>query len=223
MTHFDFCINPLDQKEVDAAMKALYALNNTPDGIPPLFCMYKDYKVLKEEKESLLLEKDLIEQERDKFKKELEAERQKTESLESDISSLNNKLQELNGSYKEILDKYNKCKEELDRVKLDNNFSTDEFKYFKVKGDKLEEVIDRSENYIAVKKEDSYEFHFNVENAAHLKAIQNRKELLDPFCEIEGEAAPNPNCVVNKGKGRFSIINGVFKMEEKALISLIEK
>lgn len=223
MTHFDFCINPLDQKEVDAAMKALYALDNTPDGIPPLFCMYKDYQVLKEEKESLLLEKKLIEQEREKFKEELEAERLKTGSLESDISALNNKLQELNESYKEISDNYNKCKEELDRVKLDNNYSPDEFKYFKVDGNKLDEVIDRSEYFIAVKKEDYYEYLFNVENAAHLKAIQNRKELLDPFCEIEGEAAPNPNCIVNKGKGRFSIINGVFKIEEKAIISLIEK
>lgn len=207
-------IDTLNKTDRDNAMVALHNIAKF-NGEDPLFCSISHYNDLVEKfnklsveyqknKEDLGLYKDEYNKQAEKIKELLEANtilRKNNEEFSAEIEILNEKLRGFIPGYG----------------------GEGVMKYYKPSGDKLETTVQDSALFMGVSVgENVFEFQFNEEKGPHQKAIQNKTELLLPFCDTEYEA-PEANYIENKFKGSFSLINGEFKMIEKAKICMVKK
>ena len=186
------------------------------------FCPLKDYKELLEKYNNL--EKKYAEcvEDLDSAKKKLNEELARIYSLESQQKNHDQEIIELKSINKQLEDKNKKNEEELSKYKMDIGTSTAPL-YLTVNGNMLEHTyIERSAFYIAVKKGEAYEFCYNEEKAAHMKAIESLASIIQPFCIIEGDVSPKEaTSIVSRGKGLLTIENEKFVVESKAKIRLV--
>lgn len=207
-------IDTLNKTDRDTAMVALHNIAKF-NGEEPLFCSISHYNDLvgkynqlssdyQKNLEELKLYKDEYNKQADKIKELLEANtilKKNNDDFSTEIETLNEKLSGF----------------------IPGFGGEGVLKYYKPSGDKLETTIQDSALFMGVSVgEGVFEFQFNEEKGPHQKAIQNKKELLLPFCDNEYEA-PEANYIENKFKGTFSLINGEFKMIEKAKICMVKK
>ena len=216
-------IDTLNKIDRDNAMVALQSIANN-NGEEPLFCpasslneqvnkynlLYSDYQKCKEEL--------------DLYKEELKKIEGKNNELFVENNNLRVKIEKLEINNKDLTTENNELKEKLSGfIPGFGGDGDNKLKYFKPEGEKLEITIQANAYFIGALKDDNiFEFNFNEEKGLHQRAIQSKREVLIPFCDIEYEA-PDANYVENKRKGSFSLVNGEFKMIEKAKISIVVK
>lgn len=210
-------VDTLNKQDRDDVIQALHsiALRNKEE---PLFYPSSVLQESKEKCRSLTEELELYKEENETLKDELKKEKSNVEKLRSQNSSLSERIKELEFANQVLTAENTKYKEKIIGVDLKSDCL-----YFKPQGNDLAQTMQNSATYIAVKKGDYYDFHFNEDKTEHRKAIFSKESILMPFCDIESDSASDGNYVENRGVGCFSIINGVFKLEKKAMVAIIVK
>lgn len=210
-------VDTLNKQDRDDVIQALHsiAMRNNEE---PLFYPSSLYLDSKNKCLSLSEELDRYKKENETLKKEVEFEKELVKELQIDKNNLNNRIKELELTNQDLSSEISKYKEKIIGIDLKS-----EYLYFKPQGNDLAQTMQNSATYIAVKKGDYYDFQFNEEKTEHKKAISSKESILLPFCDIESNSASDGFYVENRGVGCFSIINGVFKLEKKAVVAIIVK
>lgn len=219
-----FTIDTLNKTDRDNAMVALHsiAINNGED---PLFCPINLYNDEIGKLKALNSEFLKCQDENKKLNEELEVQKKKNDNLYNANTVLSANITTYEQLNNELEAEIKKLKEKLSAFVVGYGEEGDNvLKYFKPEDEKLEETtIQNAAFFIGLSRgEDVFEFQFNEEKAPHNKAIQYKSQILIPFCDVENEVQ-DANCIINNHKGSFSIANGVFKIIEKAKISLIKQ
>ena len=214
-------IDTLNKTDRDNAMVALHAIaiNNGED---LLFCPINDFndKVRKLE----VLNSDYLkcQDDNNSLKEELKNEMNRNNQLYEANVTLNKKLTNCEQENEVLEAEIKDLKEKLSAY-IPGFGGDGKILYYKPDGEKLETTIHDSALYVGTSVgENVFEFQFNEEKGPHQKAIQNKTELLLPFCDIEYEAL-EANYIEHKDKGTFSLFNGEFKIINKAKISILKK
>lgn len=207
-------IDTLNKTDRDNAMVALYniALYNGED---PLFCTANQYNDLGGKYKQLSVEYQKNKEELDLYKDEYKKQADRIKEL----FEANNNLREENGK---MTAEIKELKEKL-RGFIPGYGEENKLIYYKPEEGRLETTtIISNALFVGVSKgENVFEYQFNKEKGPHVKAIQSQNESLVPFCDIKYNAVDG-NCVENIKNGTFSLVNGEFKIIEKAEISIIK-
>ena len=207
-------LNKQDRDDVIQALHSISLRNNEE----PLFYPKSVLQESREKCRSLTEELDRYKKENETLKNEVEFEKDLVNELQKEKGNLNDRVKELELANQELSAENTKYKEKIIGVDLKSDCL-----FFKTQGNILEQTTQNSATFIAKKNDDYYDFFFNEEKAGHQKAIYSKDSILLPFCDIESDSASEGNYVVNRGAGRFSLINGVFQLENKARIAIIVK
>lgn len=210
-----FSIDTLNKTDRDNAMVALHfiAISNGED---PLFCPINVHK----EQTSKLNE---INSEFQKCKEELNLYKDEYSKQTEKIRNLTEENQSLKEKNEILIKEINELNEKLSGFIPGYGGEGKEI-FFKPSEEKLEITTIQATGFFvgASIGENIFEFQFNEAKGPHLRAIQSQSETLLPFCDIKYNA-PDGNSVKNLHKGTFSLINGEFKIIEKAEISIVKQ
>jgi len=209
-----YTIDTLNKTDRENAMVALHNIAKF-NGEEPLFCSISHYNEMAGKYELLSSEYQKNKEELDMYKEENKKQADRIKEL----FEANTTLRKNNEGFSAEIEA---LKEKLCGF-IPGYGGEGVVKYYKPSGDKLETTVQDSALFSGVSVGDNlFEFQFNEVKGPHQKAIQNKSELLLPFCDIEYEA-PEANYIENKYKGTFSLINGEFKIINKAKICILKK
>ena len=214
-------LNPQDVADAMSALQSIIVRNN----LEKLFCPIQEYNLVKDKLDSLTTKCQQQVEELNKNKEIIETETKEKESLKSQLSNLQSQFSELTQKFKSQSDELKKSLERLDSYTIDYKpagYQT-EYIYFDVENGVMKETTQKSAYYKAVKKGNVFEFQYNEEKAHHMKAINGKESILEPFCEIESQIPQFANFVENRGKGILSLEDGILVVTKKSCVRILRK
>ena len=215
-------IDTLNKIDRDNAMVALHAIALS-NGEDLLFCPINEYNEQVGKFKELNSVYQKCKEDRDFFEVELTKETEKNNNLLEANNSIREKNEEFQREKEELTSKVKELNEKLSKFTF--GYDADGkcvLLFFKPEKDKLIQTTNDTALFVGVAKDGVIEYQFNDEKGIHQKAIQNKNDMLIPFCDIEHEA-PEANYIENKDKGSFSLNGGEFKMIKKAIINIVVK
>ena len=214
-------LNPQDVADTMSALQSIIVRNN----LEKIFCPIQEYNFVKDQLDSLTAKCQQQVDELNKDKEVIEAETKKRESLEVQLQDLQSQYSELSQKYESQSEEMKKCYEKLDNYTIDYKpaGSQTEYIFFDIEKGVLKETTQKSAYYKAIKNGNVFDFVYNEEKAPHMKSINDRQSILEPFCEIENQIPQFPNYVENRGKGILSLKDGNLVVVKKACVRILRK
>lgn len=214
-------LNPQELADAMVALQAIIVRNNLEKN----FCPIQEYNMVKDELDRLTMTYQQHVDEMNRNEEIIEMETKKRESLESQLLDLQTKFSELFKEYTDQSEKLKECSDRLDSYTIDYKpaGSQTEFIYFDVEKGVLKETTQKSAYYKAKKNGNVFEFVYNDEKAPHMRAINGRQSILEPFCEIESQSPQSPNFVENRGVGMLSLEDENLVVVKKARVRILRK